>query len=253
MIIDTRMVRDELDVLQMALEELDGKADYHVVSEAAVDFHGRPKPLYLTDELASKSGRFWRWKDRLEVVVSHTLPDHENPWVREHAQRDAMMGVLRNIAVTGDLILICDGDEIPSDRALAEFDPPLMAPAGLTMRTAHSAVDWLYPAEAPGSVLAPWGVIPSLSTVRDGRPGYRTITGGGWHFSWLGGQEKQAEKLSVSCHLELPQEEKDILASGLGYRNGYHVGVQMVPVDVDDTWPAMIRERRCPASWFRPR
>ncbi len=234
------MIRDELDVLQMTLEELDGKADFHVISEAAVDFHGRPKPLYLSENL----DRFWHWKDRLIVVTSQSLPEHPNPWVREHAQRDAMMPVLRNIAMP-------DLDEVPSDKALNSCNRPV----GLWMRTAHSAVDWLYPGEQPGSVIAPWSVIAgaSLSSVRDGRPSYGVIFGGGWHFSWLGGQEKQAQKADVSCHLELPPAEFSILRSGSGYRDGYHVGVQMLPVEVDETWPAYIRERRCPPSWFRPR
>lgn len=248
MIIHTAMIRDELDVLQMALEELDGKADYHVISEAAVDFHGRPKPLHLTENRK----RFCRWRNRIEIVVSATLPEGPDPWVREHAQRDAMMEPLRRRAAGDDTVLICDLDEIPSAAAL-KLKPPF--PVGLFMRTAHSAADWLYPGEQPGSVIAPWRFIrdSSLSAVRDGRPGYHLIMNGGWHFSWLGGAEGQAPKADVSCHLELPAEEFEILRSGSGYQDGRHAGVQMVAADVDETWPAFIRERRCPATWFRPR
>ena len=252
MIIHTAMIRDELDVLAMAMEELDGRADYHIISEARVDFHGRPKPLHLSEAIANSDPRLWRWKDRIEVVVCDSLPDHPNPWVREHAQRDAMMATLREVAVDDDMVLICDLDEIPSANAIAL---PPDRPYGLMMRTAHSAVDWLYPWQAPGSVLAPWSVIKgaALSSVRDGRPGYDVVHDGGWHFSWLGGPQKQAEKLAVTCHLELSSEEQGILGSGQGYKDGRHIGVEMVAWDVDETWPAYIRERRCPQSWFRPR
>lgn len=252
MIIDTRMIRDELDVLYMALEELDGMADHHVVSEAGVDFHGRAKPFYLSEEIGSKNNRFWRWKDRLTVVTSDTLPEHPNPWVREHAQRDAMMPVLRNMCAPTDTVLICDIDEIPTWPDVFNVNG---RPIGLHMRTTHSAVDWLWPGGAPGSVLAPWSAIEgaSLSTVRDGRPNYQVVNSSGWHFSWLGGPEKQHDKANVTCHLELSPEEFMILFSGQGYRDGHHVGVDMVPVDVDETWPAFIYERRCPDSWFRPR
>jgi hypothetical protein len=123
------------------------------------------------------------------------------------------------------------------------------------MRTCHSAVDWVYPQEMPGSVVARWRWVKGrkLGDIRDGRPGYNMLPHGGWHLSWLGGPDAQRQKAARTCHLELPHSEVAILTNGSGYRTGHHVDVDMKPVDVDETWPAYIYQRRCPDSWFRPR
>ena len=149
-------------------------------------------------------------------------------------------------------MLICDADEIPSEQACRfdGFDARMMM-----MRTCHSAVDWLYPAEMPTGVVARWGHIRgrALSDVRDSRSTFPPMGGAGWHLSWLGGPPAQMDKLSVTCHLELPEHEIETIASGRGFMDGSHEGVQMVAVDVDQSWPEAIWRRHCPPSWFRPR
>jgi hypothetical protein len=133
------------------------------------------------------------------------------------------------------------------------------------MRTTLFAVDW----EVPDEVLPPTCVAATvdwlrlqaprrgLGEVRDRRGDYPVLRDGGWHFSWLGGIEKQQQKLLTStCHTELlGTEEGGLILSGERYRSGRrgegHLPVR--PVDVDDAWPAFVRERRCPAEWFRPR
>lgn len=250
MIIDTFMFRDELDVLQLRLEEMIGHDVVHILAEAKVDFRGRPKPLVFREN----AGRFAPWiaSGKLLVIDPPELPDSPNPWDREHALRDALRDAVTSIARDDDLVLLCDVDEVPSRSALAWEGS---GAAGLLMRTCHSAVDWLYPTEMPASVIVRAGAIAGrpFGLIRDGRASYPQIAGGGWHLSWLGGPEAQAKKAAVTCHLELPMQEVEILISGEGYRSGSHVGMQMMPVDVDDSWPAMIRQRRCPPSWFRPR
>lgn len=250
MIYDTFLFRNELDMLELRLTELESYhlPVTHVLAEAAVDFHGKPKPLFYREN----RDRFRRWHDHIIHVVVNELPEAENPWVREHAQRDAMTDLVAALAKDEELILICDADEIPSKMALQY---PYPGPAGLLMRTCHSAVDWLYPAPQPGSVVVAarhlWG--RRLSDVRDSRPSLPMFQDGGWHLSWLGGLAEQSAKLAVSCHRELSHAERDIIEGGHGYRTGGHDGVQMVPVDVDESWPRYIYDRKCPASWFRPR
>lgn len=63
------------------------------------------------------------------------------------------------------------------------------------------------------------------------------------------------QKLKVQCHLEMRPDEAERLASGACYRDGIHQSGQcsMIPVEVDETWPQMIWQRKCPESWFRPR
>ena len=89
--------------------------------------------------------------------------------------------------------------------------------------------------------------------MRDTRSSLQAVSAGGFHLNWLGGPQAQREKLAASCHAgELP---RDLIESGRCYAEGidYTGDGRLTPVDVDETWPRYIRERRCPESWFRPR
>lgn len=249
------MVNDELDVLQARLEELEPWPVRHVIVEAAQTFRGVPKPLHF----AENRDRFARWKDSVCHVIT-ALPPSGSPWEREHAQRDTAWLTINAGAAPDDVVLISDVDEFPSDEALSWHGPGVVS---LFMRTTLFAVDWVVPDELvpPSAVMATVAWLRaqggSLARVRDNRSAYRVIRGGGWHFSWLGGPEAQQQKLlTATCHTELlGTKEGGLILTGERYRTGENGEghLPVVPVDVDETWPAFVRERRCPAEWFRPR
>lgn len=263
-VFDTFLFGDELDMLQMRLEELDGKVDRHVLVEATVDHQGNPKLLHY----AENRDRFARWADRITHVTVHDLPGREqsgNPWAREYAQRMAVWRGLEGDAEPADLVLVCDVDEIPSDFALS------MKPDGIVamgMRLAMFAVDWVHPAETRIAVagrVRDLAAAPLFSLRDNGvRARLPLVDGCGWHFTWLGGPDAIRRKAAQFCHLEL---QEMILAgndAGEWYEQGYtwHGEGPYPPprrfgkleaAEVDGTWPAYIRERRCPENWFRPR
>lgn len=252
------MFRDELDMLECRLRELDGKVWRTVLVESATTHRGDPKPLWY----AENRERFAPWADRIIHVVADApggpdLPGDDKEarrrraWAREHTQRDAVLSILAD-ASPDDMVLIADVDEIPSDAALAARPET----AALSMRLAMYAVDLLYPERHLCSVIARAGAIgSSLAAVRDARYGLPVIADGGWHLTWLGGVEGQREKLRVTCHLEMTPVEYALIYDGKCYNEGIHHSgqLQMVPADVDGTWPRWIHERKCPQSWFRPR
>ena len=151
------------------------------------------------------------------------------------------------------MVLIADVDEIPSATALAARPDTA---AALLQRLCMYAVDWEYPQRHLCSVIARAGAVgSSLASVRGARYSMPVIADGGWHLTWLGGTEGLRRKLAVTCHTEMTAAEAERLSSGRAYLNGEHHGgqYQMVPVDVDETWPRWIYERKCPPEWFRPR
>ena len=246
MIYDCFMFRDELDMLEVRLREFEDRDVRHVLVEAPFTHRGGPKPLYY----AENQERFAPWAERVSPIVAAGLDVPMDPWAREHAQRDAAMLALRD-AAGDDVILVSDVDEFPP-WPLPDPDPV----TAFRMRLMMYAADWEYPEPHICSVAARWNYVKNrgLAAVRDGRCGY-PVTGGGMHLTWLGGPAEQARKLAVTCHLELSAESADLIASGRCYREGiHHSGTcQMIPAEVDQTWPKMIRERKCPPSWFRPR
>jgi hypothetical protein len=149
-------------------------------------------------------------------------------------------------------------DEIPSTDALAMITDgrvPLDEPVVLGQRHFMYACDWEFPAPFwPGTIAARYRDIEGFQWLRAQRFTLPVLPGGGWHLSWMGGLEAQRRKLGQHCHLEMTALEAARIDSGRCYRDGLnHGGVQMIPVDVDETWPRWVAERKCPANWFRPR
>jgi len=247
-IADVIMFRDELDMLEGRLAELDEVVARHVIVESPVTHRGEAKPLWFMEN----RDRYAAWADKIVHVVADGLPTGGDPWVTEHAQRDAAAAALEDLADT-DIVLIADVDEFPP----AGFDFESVLPVvSFAQRLAMYAVDWLYPELHVCSVAARWGRLKgrSLAAVRDNRHAYPVVPGG-WHLTWLGGLEGQRQKLAVTCHTEMTAAEAELIRSGACYLGGtHHSGkLDMVPADVDDTWPGFIWRRECPENWFRRR
>lgn len=254
MIFDTVMLRDELDMLECRLYEMQDHDVRHVLTEAAVDHRGNPKPLWFSDNRE----RFAPWKERITSLVVHDLPDSPDPWVREHAQRDAARPLIQAAARAGDVVLIADVDEIPSASALDRLDGLRWEKdlrMALVQRVFAFAADWELPEAEPTSLAVSASLLDApLGALRDARYGWG-LANAGWHLSWLGGNEAISAKLRSHCHEEYDAALKQGVAQHALYELGRSIwpGTKLRPVDVDETWPRYIYERRCPPSWFRPR
>jgi hypothetical protein len=248
-VFDLIMLGTETDMLECRLREFEDKDCCHVIAESPITHRGVPKPLHY----AENKERFAPWQDRIIHVVADDLPVTGNPWVTEHAQRDRGWAAVEDQVRDGDVVLISDVDEFPSAEALEGTFPV----AALSQRLAMYAVDWVVPDAHICYVVASGRYMRGKqpAAVRDGRYGYYTLLDAGWHITWLGGVEGQQAKLATSCHLEMRPDEVQRIASGECYRTGiHHAGdLQLLGVDVDETWPRWIYERKCPQTWFRPR
>ncbi len=250
---DCVMLNDELDMLEFRLTEMQDYPDVrHVIVEAVQTHQGEPKPLHYQQN----RDRFARWRSRI-IYYPAGYTAVSDPWVRERQQRDtAWYGLAAG--KPDDLVLIADVDEIPSPAVLAASPPFAFA---LRQRVFHSAVDWEYPEPQLTSVLARVGYVTavpgcSLSAVRSQRDHLPLLLeNAGWHFSWLGTTEQRQAKLLTTCHTDMPDAEWGAIADGTSWHYGWHYAPdsQVTAVEVDDTWPAYVRERCCPPSWFRPR
>jgi len=247
------MFDGELDMLEMRLNHLAGKVHRTVITEASVTHRGVPKPLRYTENRE----RFAAFADWITFVEVSELPEGSDHWQREHAQRDAAWHHLAGVR-PDDILLVADCDEIPSDAALGGC--PEQGAAALRQRVFHSACDWEYPVPQLTSVVVRAGCVsgprrPSLSQVRDQRHALPVIEDGGWHFSWLGTEADRERKLAATCHTEMPRAEWEAIRTGATWNRGEHHAPDsgVVPVTVDETWPAWIRDGRCPPYWLRPR
>ena len=137
-IYDTFMFRDELDVLECRLTELQDEDVTHVLVEATLNHQGRPKPLHYQEN----RDRFARWNDRIiHVTVDDLDPGDTGAWGRENAQREATRRGLAD-ADPGDVIIHSDCDEILAPHAIRAARE--MTGEGLKFRLRHFifACDW---------------------------------------------------------------------------------------------------------------
>jgi len=264
LIVDTFPFNNELDLLQCRLEELYNSVDHFVLVESVVDHQDHPKPLWF----AEHKERFAPYADKIVHVIAErddmpTIIEDNDPWGREHAQREVIGKGMARIPFTDDTIVLqSDVDEIPQALLVRNIRPGgRMLSFG--QRGHFFAVDWLHPDTWYGTVAA------TVASLKNMPPGHEFawmrdcrlraecpphLQDGGWHFSWLGGREAALAKLGSFCHPEIAERTEQLLNEDVFLRAGFHVdGQRMTPVEVDDTWPAFIHERRCPSEWFRPR
>ncbi len=192
MLWDCVMLRDELDMLECRLMEMQDYDVTHILVESLVTHRGETKPLHY----AENQERFAPWKERIRNVTAprSAFSPEAGYWEREHVQRN--MAWLALDPEPGDLVLIADVDEIPSAAALAADPDTALA---LRQRIFAFAVDWEFPEPELTSVLIRASCLDraSLAATRDMRLAYPVLEGGGWHFSWLGGPPAITRKISA--------------------------------------------------------
>lgn len=259
-VIDCFPFNNELDLLECRLTELADAVDAFVLVEARVDHQDHPKPLWYADH----KERFQPWADKIVHVIAGPLPtkaQDDDPWAREHAQREYIADGLNRLDVTDDdVILQSDVDEIPRALQARNVRPPGLWTFG--QRGHFFAVDWLYPLPWYGTVAATVRTLKRFERtpfayMRDTRltaecPPH--LQDAGWHLSWLGGPSAAIAKVGSFCHPEVKDRIVDGLETNLFYRDGFHVdGHKMTPVDVNEEWPKWIRDGNAPTDWYRPR
>ena len=199
MIYDCFTFFNELDLLELRLETLSGIVDRFVLVESDRAFTGTPKKLYFE----TNKQRYLPYLDKIIHIIIEDMPETDNPWDREHFQRNAILRGLKS-SLPGDLILLSDVDEIPrpetllllfSDgRCLSLLD---RHPLVLTQNIYYYQVNMIDNEHWFGTIVIRkknFNMSPEeLRTLRFRLPRVRN---GGWHFSYMGGAKQVAKKLN---------------------------------------------------------
>jgi beta-1,4-mannosyl-glycoprotein beta-1,4-N-acetylglucosaminyltransferase len=110
-------------MLEIRVRTLDTVVDVFVICESNTTFSGRPKPLYLTDRLATQPDFLHKYRRKLRIVIAELVPGeltNNASWANEYASRDALLGGLHDVQPE-DWVMISDVDEIPRPHAVAQL------------------------------------------------------------------------------------------------------------------------------------
>jgi hypothetical protein len=199
--VDTSMLWDDLNMLELRLNILDPVMDLFVIIEATVDHSGAKKPLSYADN----QERFAPWKDKIRYVVVNDMPgDGATKWQREFHQRNAIMRGLDKCKAN-DLVFLSDLDEIP--------DPEVVR---LNRYGGYHQVYSMYYANAirleenwTGTVSMYYFQCQQMGmqAVRENRYTLQRTSPGGWHFAYMTSPEKMHQKIRTFAHTEWDKPE----------------------------------------------
>lgn len=250
MIVDTFVFAWELDLLECRLIEMDSFVDQFIFTESNVTFQGKPKPYIFEQNIS----RFLPWTSKITYIKS-CLPQTDDPWAREIQSREQLLPAIAHLE-PNDIILHGDVDEIIPESLVKQMISLLEYNESIAFeQTFYSmAIDWLLTEPWQGTVAVKKSFLDnhSMIDIRNKRVSSPTITGG-WHLSWLGGPDMIRKKAESFSHTE---DEIQSYIKEMGsrlYTEGYHVRREkLIPVNIDETYPSYIKERKCPSIWFRP-
>lgn len=241
-IYDAFLFFNELDLLEIRLNLLNGLVDHFVISESDLTFSGMPKPLYYAENkerfgkfekkiihqvIRDNPGNFTAFKrfvpsvnkdeECLNIIYrfieeADNFPKDQLHWGRDFYQRECLRRALVNCD-DDDLVIFSDLDEIPAPKAVEKVIASFSAGNIYTFRqkefnyylNMYKQDGWRGPRLAAYSILKQI----SLNKIRTILPGGGTLVEsvdvplGGWHFTNLGGAQKIIEKIESWGHQEM--------------------------------------------------
>ncbi len=215
MLFDCFTYFNEKELLFLRYEMLKDVVDGFIVAEGNRTFRGDPKPYNCIRDMEQLGIP----DDNLQVLHVE-LPTQEeilSPWIREHAQRDALSVGMR-MCPPDSIFYLSDVDEIPKPDRLIEAaelvrkDPSRCVRLSMPMLYARGDLRVMDPERpmdvAPnswvcGTTFSSQKLDQLPSQIRTAPNSNDIVVGNqdaGWHFSWMGTKESFKTKMASFSH-----------------------------------------------------
>ena len=231
-LLDVFLFYNELDLLKARLEYLGPLVDHFIISEANVDFSGRPKEFLLSQELVNTmpfANKIIYHREHLDL---NSIPwlfkklKYRNRvtrylWKIQDAQRNSTLTPLKPFN-PNDIIIFSDLDEFPSEIAIEQGIQALQASKPHDLEPHAYSLDQTFyyynlNNAAPdekfyGSVMTTLGTFRKHlpHRFRSGKNDFEHIASGGWHFSYFMDEEKILNKIYAISDVENLSAYKNI-------------------------------------------
>lgn len=267
---DAFLFFNELEILNLRMNILNDVVDYFVIVESTVTFSSKPKELFFE----KNKHLFDKFKDKIIHVViddsplsfhqinyivdcktkedilknkilkhvdeSPNWPRHETQWGIETYQRESIVKGLIDCN-DEDIIIISDVDEIPNPneiKNLKNYDIDEVFEFKQNMYFYYvnmlKEINWSGPKACSFKKLKDI----SLNSLRQNKHTTTIINDGGWHFSFMGGEEKVIEKLEAYAHQEFNTSYyKENVKNNIVTDMDPFFRSRLTKVVIDDTYP----------------
>ena len=238
-VLDTFLFYNELDLLKVRLAYLGEHVDQFLITEANIDFAGKPKPFLLNADLIRSlpfsekivyhqefidlDSLAWRYKRiRYQNRKSKFL------WKIQDAQRNSLLKPLRNYS-KNDIVIFSDLDEFPAIPALHAAIEALDLGSSKPDRLALSLQQLFFYFNVNscahedlfyGSVIAKNAAFFHFKPhkLRADKNDLPHIDSGGWHFSYFMDEEKIINKVLAISDVEGLSHFKQLSADEVRFK-----------------------------------
>ncbi len=199
MVIDVFTYFNETDIIDLRMKVLEGLVDMHIAIQASQTFTGEPREQAELPE----GPHFRSW------CIDFPREDM-TPWEREIYQRN-YIGTLPPFS--DGHYLISDADEIPNPETVQWCIDKGVHEVRFDVDQYFWNLNWQVPKHMnkggrPIMVRQERnGIIPVHDIRGQIDRNYTTVDNGGWHFSFLGTEDKIRDKIEAFSHTEYDSEE----------------------------------------------
>lgn len=233
-IYDCFLFFNELDLLDLRLNLLNDIVDKFVIVESSVTFSGKPKKLYFQENkslfkdfedkiihiiIDNTPNDFYNLKyienpvDKKDILLNKIIKHvnestgwsrHEKQWGRETFQRESIIMGLGDCS-DDDLIMLSDLDEFPNPIEfklnIENFNTGVV---DFRQKMSFYYVNFLKEENWSGSKLTNWYTLKnnSLNLIRQNKLTNKVVINGGWHLSFMGGENRIKDKIDAYAHQE---------------------------------------------------
>ena len=263
---------NELDILELRLNILYDYVDYFVIVESSVTHSGQPKPFYL-EENKERFAKFW---DKIIIFkVVDTPEDFVNlpntgffdseldkvhyyvrtqtnrfnrstqiDYGRDFFQKESVRRALVDCK-DEDIIIISDADEIPNPEILKELNTLSLDSTiySLAQPMYSYYINMLSDSDWYGSKLGLYKNVKELSfnEIRGDSNLTTKLPNGGWHLSFMGGEEMVRKKITSYSARDLVNDQVlSSIKNNIDNDQDVFFRGKLTKVEVDGTYPDYI-------------
>jgi beta-1,4-mannosyl-glycoprotein beta-1,4-N-acetylglucosaminyltransferase len=271
---DAFLFFNELELLELRMNILNDVVDFFVVVESTVTFSSKHKDLIfeknktIFDKFANKiihividdtPDSFMNInyidnpKTDVEILKNKILkyvdesPNwerHETQWGVETYQRESIIKGLLNCD-DDDMVIISDVDEIPNPIEVEKIKNVTEDVFNFNQNMYYYYLNMLKEKNWSGPKSCTWGKLKtiSLNSLRQNKHTTKTITDGGWHFSFMGGESKIIEKIESYAHQEFNNSYyKENIKKNMSKNIDPFFRGGLIQVNIDETYPKYLLE-----------